>query len=297
MRQYEVIIPVRNGGQALVNSIQSVLSCANASQLLLTLSDNFSTDGTPWKKELESFPQDSWRLISPPQSLGRVEHWTWAFAQAQLPWVKPLMVGDRVENGYWDWVGPAIVNSPEAGMFFSGDYMIDPARAHPEASPSLSIAQPESTVYAYNDFMRDAVQCCNRIGALSRALFKTETMRLALPFEPEFPWTADWRFCKRLLRQAPAVQTRAPLVCLDRSIVRLSTSWKGLRGSFREDWNFAAEQAALTKQPFFRGFFARFKAVGSRIGLVIGRMVLPRPVRGFLTSVTGMHRDPQAQKT
>ena len=50
MRQYEVIVPVRNGGLALINSIQSVLSCSNSGKLLLTLSDNFSTDGSPWKK-------------------------------------------------------------------------------------------------------------------------------------------------------------------------------------------------------------------------------------------------------
>src|SRR5262249_55182319 len=135
MRQYEVIIPVRNGGQALENSINSVLSCAKASQLFLTISDNASTHGCLWKKLLEKFPADAWRVISPPESVGRVEHWTWAFAQAKLPWVKPLMVGDRVENSYWDWVGAAIASHPEAGLFFSSNYMIDPGRAHPDAVP------------------------------------------------------------------------------------------------------------------------------------------------------------------
>ena len=53
----EVIIPVRNGGQALINSVKSVLSGSNSGQVLLTLSDNFSTDGTPWKKELQKLPR------------------------------------------------------------------------------------------------------------------------------------------------------------------------------------------------------------------------------------------------
>lgn len=296
MRQYEVIIPVRNGGQALVNSIRSVESRANAGQVLLTLSDNFSTDGNPWKKALAGFSSEGWRIISPPQSLGRVEHWTWAFDQARLPWVKPLMVGDFVEDTFWDWAAEAIAGNPEVGLLFSNNRSLDPMRAHPEADIPYS-GRMDSVLYSHDDFMRDAVQCSNRIGALSRALLRTDVMRLALPFEPEFPWTADWRFCKRLMQHAPAIYTLAPLVVLDRSIPRLSTSWKGLRGSFREDWKFAAEQAALTRQPFLRSFFARAKAVGSRAGLVIGKMVLPRSVRGFLTTVTGVHRTTQVQKT
>jgi hypothetical protein len=293
MRQYEVIIPVRNGGETLVQSIESVLGCSNASQLLLTLSDNFSTDGAPWKKALEKFPTDAWRIIAPPQSLGRVEHWTWAFAQGQLPWVKPLMAGDLIEDAYWNWAGSATAKFPEAGMLFSHNWVNDPGKAHPDMS-RVPAGGWESILYTKEDFMRDAVQCYNHIGALTRVLVRTEIMRRALPFQPDFPWTADWRFYKRVLQQAPAVRTSAPLVCLDRSISRLSTSWKGLRGSFREDWNFAAEQAALTKQPFLPAFFLRTKAVGERMGIVIGRRIIPRPVRGVLTTASGMHRNPES---
>lgn len=292
MRQYEVIIPVRNGGQALVNSIQSVVSCANAGRLLLTISDNFSTDGSPWKKVLENFPRDAWRVISPPQSLGRVEHWSWAFAQAQLPWVKPVMVGDLIENAFWDWVDTAIAAYPQAGLCFSGDRTIDPSRAHPDNASVASGAKPETSLYTYEDFMHDAVQCCNRIGALSRLLWRADIMRPALPFEPEFSWTADWRFYKRLLYQSPAVQTTAPLVCLDRSIPRLSTSWKGLRGSFGEEWKFAAEQAALAKEPGPKAFSIRCKVIGMKMIFVIGKRIIPKPVRGFLTAATGLHRAP-----
>lgn len=290
MRQYEVIVPVRNGGQALINSIQSVLSCGNAGEVLLTLSDNFSTDGSPWKKVLEEFPRDAWRVISPPESLGRVEHWGWAFAQSQLAWVKPLMVGDITENAFWDWAGGAIAKNPQAGLLFSGSRMIDPGRAHPDEGTGPSAGQLDGRLYTYEDFMRDAVQCHNRIGALSGALLRADIMRRALPFEAGFPWTADWRFCKRMLEQAPAVQTTAPLVCLDRSIPRVSTSWKGLRGSFGEEWKFAAEQAALAKKSGPKAFSIRCRVIGLKMIFVIGRRVLPKPVRGFLTAATGLHR-------
>lgn len=292
VRRFEVIIPVRNGGEALVRSIQKVLSPANAQRVLLTLSDNFSTDGSPWKEGLKNYPPEQWRIISPPQSLGRVEHWTWAFAQAQLPWVKPLMVGDRTEDAFWDWVETAIPQFPQAGIFFTDSYAIDPKLAHPEASGSPSLEGSGADLYEYQDFMRDAVRCFNRIGALSQALLRADILRAALPFEPEFPWTADWRFCKRCLQQAPAVQNRARLVCLDRSIVRLSTSWKGIRGSFAEEWDFAARQAVSLGEPRIRAFCVRAKAVGARMVFAVGRMILPRPVRAFLTSVTGLHRKP-----
>lgn len=292
MRQYEVIVPVRNGGQALINSIQSVFSCANAGRLLLTISDNFSTDGSPWKQVLENLPRDGWRIISPPQSLGRVEHWSWAFAQAQLPWVKPLMVGDTIENGFWDWVLGAIAKYPQAGLFFSADRMIDPTQAHPHSGAVASSGQAETSLYTYDDFMRDAVQCCNRVGALSRLLLRADIMRNALPFEVGFPWTADWRFCKRFLQQVPAAQTTAPLVCLDRSIPRVSTSWKGLRGSFGEEWKFAAEQAALVKSSGAKAFSIRCKVIGMKMIFVLGKRIIPKPVRGFLTTATGLHRAP-----
>lgn len=292
MRQYEVIIPVRNGGPALINSIQSVLSCGNAGRVFLTVSDNFSTDGAPWKKSLENFPSEAWRVISPPASLGRVEHWSWAFAQARLPWMKPLMVGDLVENEYWDWVEAAIAQHPQAGMLFSGSRVFDPGRAHPEKDATAPAGQLDASPYTCEDFMRDAVQCQNRIGALSAVLMRADVVRHALPFEPDFPWTADWRLYKRCIQQAPAVQTVAPLACLDRSIARVSTSWKGLRGSFGEEWKFAAEQAALVKESRPRAFSIRCKAIGMKMIFVIGRKVLPRPVRGFLTSATGLHRAP-----
>jgi hypothetical protein len=291
MRKYEVIIPVRNGGQALIHSIQSVLSCANADRLFLTLSDNFSTDGSPWKQELEKFPSDAWRVISPPQPLGRVEHWSWAFAQAQLPWVKLLMAGDRIENAYWNWADAAIARYPQAGVLFSGSSLIDPTRAHPDSGPVSPVGQIDATLYTYEDFMRDGVRCLNRIGALTTILVRDEILRKALPFQPEFPWTADWRFYKRLMQQTPAAQTSARLVRLDRSIARLSTSWKGMRSSFREDWIFAAEQAAEMKQSSIKSFSTRCQVIGTRMFFVLGKRLLPKSVRGFLTTATGLHRN------
>ena len=138
--------------------------------------------------------------------------------------------------------------------------------------------------------MRDGVHCLNRIGALTTILIRGEILRKALPFQPEFPWTADWRFYKRLLQQAPAAQTSAPLVCLDRSIARLSTSWKGMRNSFSEDWRFAAEQAAEMKQSNFKSFSTRCQVIGTRMVIVLGKKFLPKSVRGFLTTATGVHR-------
>ncbi len=289
MRQYEVIIPVRNGGQALVNSIQSVLPALKSGRVLLTISDNFSTDGSPWKQLLQSLPQDQWRLISPPESLGRVEHWSWAFAQGHCPWIKPLMTGDRIDDAFWDWADRAAGDFPQAGMLFSSASLIDPAAAHPEIV-TKPLATENTQLYDNGQFSADAIRCLNLVGALSQMMVRENVMKRALPFEPAFAWTADWRMYRRCFQQAPAAETRARLVCLDRSIARLSTSWKGLRGSFREEWRFAAEQAKLSSASAPVAFLRRSKAILTKIVLIFGRKFLPRPVRGFLTSITGWHK-------
>jgi hypothetical protein len=289
MRQYEVIIPVRNGGQALVNSIQSVLPSLKSGRVLLTISDNFSTDGSPWKQLLQSLPQDQWRLIAPPESLGRVEHWSWAFAQGQSPWIKPLMTGDRIDDAFWDWADRVIVQFPQAGMLFCAASTIDPARAHPETIEKPSASEP-TRLYDAKRFSDDGIRCMNLVGALSQMMVRADVMKKALPFEPTFAWTADWRMYRRCFQQMPAAETHARLVCLDRSIARLSTSWKGLRGSFREEWKFATEQASFADASAPVAFLKRCKAIGTKMILIFGRKLLPRFVRGFLTSITGWHK-------
>ena len=289
MRQYEVVIPVRNGGQALANSIQSVLPSLQSGRVLLTISDNFSTDGSPWKQMLQSLPSEQYRLITPPASLGRVEHWSWAFAQAHCPWVKPLMTGDRIDSAFWDWADRTTVAFPQVGLLFSSASMIDPAAAHPKSVEPPASFEP-TRLYDAKQFSDDGIRALNLVGALSQMLVRREILLKALPFEPAFAWTADWRFYRRCFQQTPAAETNARLVCLDRSIARLSTSWKGLRGSFREEWQFASEQARLSEAPTIPAFFKRSKSIGMKMVLIFGRKWLPRPVRGVLTSAMGWHK-------
>lgn len=289
MPQYEVMIPVRNGGQALINSIRSVLPALQSERIGLTISDNFSTDGAPWKSLLEGLPRKQWRLIAPPEPLGRVEHWSWAFAQGAGAWIKPLMTGDRIDACFWDWADQAIRQFPQAGLLYSGASLIDPAAAHPKNIESPSTSEP-TTLYTARQFSTDAIHCHNPTGALTQVLVQADIMKTALPFEPAFAWTADWRFYSRCYQQAPGAATRARLVCLDRSIVRLSTSWKGLRGSLREEWRFAAEQARSSGAFAASAFFNRCKGCGTKMVFIFGRKFLPRRIRAGLTSVTGWHK-------
>jgi hypothetical protein len=293
MGPFEVIIPVRNGGAALQNSIQSLRAGLCSGNVHLTISDNYSTDGTPWRQTLETLPGAQWRVIQPPEPLGRVEHWSWAFGQAEAPWLKPLMAGDRVHDAFWTWAQQASWQFPEAGLLFSAASLIDPAAAHPQHTHSPTCVEA-TRIYDRKEFSRDAVRCRNRIGALSQVLLRSSITRAALPFEPAFAWTADWRFYRRCLDRTTAVETRSRLVTLDRSIARLSTSWKGLRGSFREDWRFAAEQARLDQVAASLAFGYRSQAIGTKFLLLVGRKTLPRGLRGFLTSTFRLHRKPVA---
>jgi hypothetical protein len=289
MQRYEVIIPVRNGGQALVNSIQSVLPSLASGRVRLTISDNFSTDGAPWKQLLQTLPLESWRLIAPPQPLGRVEHWSWAFAQGQCPWIKPLMTGDRIDPAFWDWADRATAEFPQAGILFSAASMIDPAAAHPKSIETPVLSEP-TRLYPAKQFSDDAVRGLNLVGALSQIAVRSEVLLPALPFEPAHAWTADWRLYRRCFQKCPAVETSARLVCLDRSIARLSTSWKGLRGSFREEWGFAREEAALSGHAAVSAFCKRSQTILTKMVLIFGRKLLPRAVRGAMTRTAGWYK-------
>lgn len=290
MRPYEVIIPVRNGGQSLINSIESLIPSLASGRVFLTISDNFSTDGAAWKKTIETLPSEQWRVISPPESLGRVEHWSWAFAQARSPWVKPLMTGDRIHGAFWDWADQATTQFPQAGVFFSSASLIDPAAAHPQSNAAPLEFGPTAP-YDLKRFQWDAIHCQNPTGALTQVMIRADVMKQALPFEPAFAWSADWRFYHRCYQQVAGVETKARLVCLDRSIVRLSTSWKGLRGSLGEEWRFSGEQARLTGMSPVNAFFKRSNAIGTKAVLIYGRKLIPRRVRGFLTSITGRSKN------
>ncbi|MFO1477291.1 MAG: glycosyltransferase [Verrucomicrobiota bacterium] len=290
MSEFEVIIPVRNGGRILGSSIDSILSGSSSADVLLTVSDNFSTDGSPWREDLKKHPASRWRVISPPSALGRVEHWSWAFAQGQSRWIKPLMAGDRVEAEFWEWVSGEIVRQPGAGLFFCEAYYIDPARAHPEDAGRAAGGPAMVSFYDHAAFQRDAARVLNRVGALSQILVRQDVLKSALPFDPKFPWTADWGFYGRCLEKAPGVRTTARLACQDRSIARLSTSWKGLRGSFGEEWRFAREQAAKGGVPAIAALFLRLRAMIPGMIFKIGRLLLPRSVRKSLTRAAGLHR-------
>ena len=289
MQEYEIIIPVRNGGQALVNSIESSRASLASGRVFLTISDNFSTDGSPWMKTLQSLPPAQWRLIKPLAPLGRVEHWSWAFAQGQCAWLKPLMTGDRIDDAFWKWADNAKTQFPAAGMLFCGLDVFDPGRAHP-GQVNVS-SEPDATrLYDVQEFSRDAARCQNPPGALTQVLIRADVLKKALPFETNFAWTADWRFYYRCLQQLPAAATQARLVCQDRSIVRFSTSWKGVSGSVKEEWQFASMQARVASIPSWKAFVSRCKASGFKVTMLMGRKILPRWLRGFLTSITRVHK-------
>jgi hypothetical protein len=289
--EYEVIIPVRNGGTALANSIRSVLTHPPGISVFLTISDNFSTDGSPWKAALKQFPQEQWRIISPPQPLGRVEHWSWAFAQGNAAWIKPLMTGDRVGPLFWMWAETVLREFPLTGMLICGAVTIDPRRANPE-NEKLDIEACATMLYGPKEFSHDAVNCLNNVGALSQILVRRDVFESALPFEPRFSWTADWRLYWKCIQIKPAAKTDARLVCLDRSISRLSTSWGAMKTSLIEDWRFSAEHAELLGMPSTKTLLARIKVLGHRFAFSLARKLLPRSFRKLL----GKMSNPREQR-
>src|SRR5207249_7634473 len=119
MRSFlEVVIPVRNPGDKLLDTIASLETQTDRSFDVL-ISDNFSTKGHEWIDGAISrlaVAGISARVVRPPFELGRVEHWNWAHGQAQSDWLKPLFVGDLLGHRYIETLRARVDARPEARL-------------------------------------------------------------------------------------------------------------------------------------------------------------------------------------
>ena len=131
----EIIIPLRNPGEVMVRTIDSLLGQQRRDFSVL-ISDNHSSSGQMIiESSMEKLAQAglSVRLIRPPMELQRVEHWNWAHFQSKATWLKPLFVGDWLEPEYISCVLREIEANPQCRYLYCGFFV------HREANdPSIA---------------------------------------------------------------------------------------------------------------------------------------------------------------
>lgn len=99
---FEVVIPLRRPTDVLLKSVGS-LAAQTDRDFSVLFSDNGAAEDSPVLLESMRLLEAAGiraRVIRPPEELGRVEHWNWSHRQAEAAWVKPLFVGDWLDESY-----------------------------------------------------------------------------------------------------------------------------------------------------------------------------------------------------
>lgn len=92
----EIIMPIRNPGSPLAESVASLVAQSTRG-FAVVLSDNWSSKGLENLEAAAGILESAGipvRRVRPPFELGRVQHWNWAHLQGGAEWLKPLFVGD-----------------------------------------------------------------------------------------------------------------------------------------------------------------------------------------------------------
>lgn len=275
----EIVCPVRNGGEPFARTLRSIAQLRCPRPVRLLISDNRSTDGAPWRHRLDEIVNMPVRVISTPESFGRVEHWNWAFQQIQADWIKPLFVGDTVMPEYFERFEEASRRHPRAGLLFCQNKVM-----HLDKSRVTTANFPDTEI-GLEEFVELTLRPLVFVGGLSGVMVRADALRECLPFSERHPWTADARFYRDVARVCPMVGIKEVLCVLDQTIARLSASVRAIGPSLREEWAFMAELQKDAGVPAV-GAFRHRAAVLGLLGLAkYGRHVLPETLRRAMGKV------------
>ncbi len=226
----DIIIPVRNGGEALIGTLRALAASEDQNYRLL-ISDNHSNDGSPWKRALDAFRADRVVLMQPPE-LGRVEHWTWAAQQAKADFCKLLLVGDRFPLDHLSIIRRAFTTN--ADLIYTPYMILGRGNTFDEELRALSL-RDGMTPLSNADYLARCERELNLMGPLSAITFRTSALHKVLPFDARHGWTADWRLYTRIMQNGTALRVGGTYSILDRTIARVSSSFKGaFNGIFEE---------------------------------------------------------------
>ena len=149
----EIIIPVRNPGPELEQTVASLASQTDRDFSVL-LSDNSSTTGLEHlKAALEKLSATSIpaKSLKPPFELRRIEHWNWAHAQSQAEWLKPLPPGGRLKPEYVSRLKQQMDRQPKAHLVRC-ELETEPADLQSQADSRSPFQQASLTAAEFLDY-------------------------------------------------------------------------------------------------------------------------------------------------
>lgn len=183
----EVIIPVRNPGEKLLESAAS-LAAQTDRDFGVVLSDNGSTSGLEWIAQAcatlgaAGIPV---RQVRPRLALGRVEHWNWAHSQATADWLKPLFVGDLLAPAYVARLRERALARP-AARFIRCEFEM----RSPQSTSVTRVPFAQSSLTP-SEFLDHYPQGGNWIGGPVNVAYHRAAWQVAGGYLPQLPACAD----------------------------------------------------------------------------------------------------------
>jgi hypothetical protein len=271
----DILIPVRNGGEVLEKTLGALRENRDQNYRLL-VSDNYSTDGSPWQRRLEEFAPGQAVLLRPPEPLGRVEHWSWLANQGAARYCKFLLCGDILPPDHLETIAPAFAREPD--LIFTPYVNVGPGTTLEREMSELAL-RPEMRTLSPADYMSNCKRSGNFIGPLSCVTFRASSLRAALPFDPAHPWTADWRLYTGVMAKGTAIACGGTYCLQDRRIARLSSSFQGSLNGIFETRKYYRELMGLGVPSKLASLVENFRPV---VGLWL-RSTLPTPLYRLVT--------------
>jgi hypothetical protein len=215
----EIVMPVRNPGEKLLESIESLTAQADRDFGVL-ISDNFSTSGVEWidsaVKQLTAAGIAA-RVVRPPCEFGRVEHWNWAHSASEADWLKPLFVGDLLAPRYIEALRDRVATRPGARVVRCEFDLrtragTQPAGRAPCAVDSLTPAQ----------FLDHYPHRGNWIGGPVNIVYHRLAWQLGGGYLPQFPACADLQLYVAMILRHGIELIREPLATFQLHTERFS---------------------------------------------------------------------------
>lgn len=206
MNSCDVLIPVRNATEVLLDSVRSLVG-QEVRPFRVLLSDNHSTSGKDILEEAESVLRVGGvevQRLRPTRELGRVEHWNWLHHQAAGEWLKPLFAGDQLRPAYFR---QALAEMEKGASYIYSAYVYRTSEGEQTVVPSwagrtLSAEEGAEVVGSYG----------MQFGPPSVALYRKEAFVACGGYSPNLQITADSAFFCLLTSLFGATGLKDPLV-------------------------------------------------------------------------------------
>jgi len=230
----EIIMPVRNPSDIMLESIDSLIAQTRRSFAVL-ISDNHSSQGLEVIKKachkLKS-AKIPVRVVRPDQALGRVEHWNWAHSKAKADWLKPLFVGDILFPTYVKEILKRVAEKPKAKFI-----RCEQENRQADASVVTSRAPISKMSLTPADFLHYYPRLGNWLGGPVNVAYHRLAWQLSGGYMPQLPVCADLQLYVTMILRHGLESIPIPLVAFQLHPQRFSHKIGKRRvNGFAEQW-------------------------------------------------------------